>query len=277
MLCNDKFMYAIRNTTQKKQKKMKIYSYNVNGIRAAMNKGFMDWLSLSSADVVCIQETKAQVDQIPMFEFRTLGYNCYATSAKKKGYSGVAILTKLVPNNVVYGCGEEIYDTEGRMLRLDFDNLSVASIYHPSGTSGEERQKFKMKWLDFFQDYALKLQKKIPQLVLCGDYNICHNEIDIHDPKGNRNHSGFLPEEREWVSNFLRSGFTDSFRYLYPEKKDAYSWWSYFAQSRSKNKGWRIDYCMVSNFIKNRIKQAAIHPEAMQSDHCPISVEISDI
>ena len=255
---------------------MKIYSYNVNGIRAAMNKGVMQWLALSDADVVCIQETKAQTDQIPVLEFKTLGYDCYSLSAKKKGYSGVAVLSRLTPKNVVYGCGEEIYDNEGRMVRLDFDNLSVASIYHPSGTSGEERQLFKMKWLEFFQQYALKLQKEIPQLVLCGDYNIAHTEIDIHDPKGNRKNSGFLPEEREWVTDFLQSGFTDSFRYINPDVKDAYSWWSYFAQSRSKNNGWRIDYCMVSNFIKDRIKNATIHPEAMQSDHCPISVEISD-
>lgn len=255
---------------------MKIYSYNVNGIRAAMTKGFMSWLEQSQADVVCIQETKAQTDQIPMLEFKSLGYDCYALSAKKRGYSGVAILTKHTPKNVVYGCGQEIYDNEGRMVRLDFENLSVASIYHPSGTSGEERQAFKMKWLDFFQSYALELQKQIPPLVLCGDYNICHREIDIHDPKGNRNHSGFLPEEREWIDGFIRSGFTDSFRYLHPDQKDAYSWWSYFAQSRSKNKGWRIDYCMVSDFIKDRIKDAAIHPDAMQSDHCPISVDILD-
>ena len=256
---------------------MKIYSYNVNGIRAAMTKGFMPWLEQSGADVVCIQETKAQGEQIPVLEFKSLGYDCYSLSAKKKGYSGVAILSRITPKNVVYGCGEEIYDNEGRMVRCDFEDLSVASIYHPSGTSGEQRQAFKMQWLDFFQSYALKLQKEIPSLVLCGDYNICHREIDIHDPKGNKNHSGFLPEERQWIDGFINSGFTDSFRYLHPDQKDAYSWWSYFAQSRSKNKGWRIDYCMVSNFIKDRIKDAAIHPDAMQSDHCPISVEISGI
>ncbi len=255
---------------------MKIYSYNVNGIRAAMTKGFMNWLEQSDADVVCIQETKAQEDQIPKLEFKTLGYDCYCLSAKKKGYSGVAILTRKAPKNIVYGCGKDIYDNEGRMIRADFENLSVASIYHPSGTSGDERQDFKMQWLEFFNQYALELQREIPAIVLCGDYNICHTEIDIHDPKGNKNHSGFLPEERLWFDNFIKSGFTDSFRFLHPDQKDAYSWWSYFAQSRSKNKGWRIDYCMVSDMIKNRIKQASIHPEAMQSDHCPVSVEIED-
>lgn len=255
---------------------MNIYSYNVNGIRAAMTKGFMQWLEGSDADVVCLQETKAQETQIPVLEFKSIGYDCYSFSAKKKGYSGVAILTRLKPKNIVYGCGEEIYDSEGRMIRLDFENLSVASIYHPSGTSGEERQNFKMQWLHFFQQYALQLQKQIPQLVLCGDYNICHEAIDIHDPKSNSKHSGFLPEERQWVTDFLKSGFTDSFRFLHPDTKDAYSWWSYFASSRQKNKGWRIDYCMVSNLIKDRILEAAIHPEAMQSDHCPVSVKISD-
>ena len=253
---------------------MKIYSYNVNGIRAAMTKGFMQWLAQSDADVVCLQETKAQTDQIPMMEFETLGYKCYAMSAKKKGYSGVAVLTKKEPKKIVYGIGIDKYDVEGRMLMVDFDRLSVASIYHPSGTSGEERQAFKMQWLKDFQSYALDLQKQIPALVLCGDYNICHEDIDIHDPKGNKNHSGFLPEERMWLTDFLASGFIDSFRYLHPEEKDAYSWWSYFFHSRAKNKGWRIDYCMVSKYIKDRIVAAQIHPEAMQSDHCPISVEI---
>lgn len=256
---------------------MKIYSYNVNGIRAAMTKGFLSWLEESKADVVCLQETKAQTDQIPMIDFASMGYQCYSFSAKKKGYSGVAILTKKEPNNVVYGMGVDKYDDEGRMIRVDFDNLSIASIYHPSGTSGQERQDFKMQWLKDFQTYALDLQKQKPALVLCGDYNICHQDIDIHDPKGNKNHSGFLPEEREWVSNFLASGFIDSFRYLHPTQKDAYSWWSYFFQSRAKNKGWRIDYCMVSKYIKDRILSAEIHPQAMQSDHCPVSVEIKDI
>lgn len=253
---------------------MKIYSYNVNGIRAAITKGFMQWLENSDADVICLQETKAQEEQIPKMEFKTLGYDCYSFSAQKKGYSGVAILTRIEPKKIMYGMGIEKYDNEGRMIRADFDNISVASIYHPSGTSGDERQNFKMQWLEDFQSYALELQKQIPALVLCGDYNICHNEIDIHDPKGNKNHSGFLPEERAWVTRFLDSGFIDSFRYLHPDKKDAYSWWSYFFQSRAKNKGWRIDYCMVSKFIKDRIIAADIHPEAMQSDHCPISVEI---
>lgn len=254
---------------------MKIYSYNVNGIRAAMNKGFLAWLEKSNADVVCLQETKAQPDQIPMLEFTSLGYNCYPFSAQKKGYSGVAILTKKVPENKIIGMGIEKYDFEGRVIRVDYPDLSIVSVYHPSGTSSEERQAFKMQWLNDFQQYALELQKQIPHIVFCGDYNIAHTEIDIHDPKGNAKNSGFLPEERQWLTEFINSGFTDSFRYIHPDVKDAYSWWSYRANARMKNKGWRIDYCMVSNLIKDRIKDAGIDPTAMQSDHCPIWVEIN--
>lgn len=253
---------------------MKIISYNVNGIRAAMTKGFLLWLEKSGADVVCIQETKAQEDQIPKLEFKTIGYDTYSFSAKKKGYSGVAILTKIEPKKVTYGMGIKEYDDEGRMIRCDFDDVSVVSVYHPSGTSGDERQEFKMKWLKDFQMYALNLQKEIPNIVFCGDYNICHQAIDIHDPKGNANHSGFLPEERQWIGNFIESGFTDSFRFIYPDKKEAYSWWSYRFNSRSKNKGWRIDYCMVSNLMKERIIAADILSDAYHSDHCPISLTI---
>ncbi|MBQ9311861.1 MAG: exodeoxyribonuclease III [Bacteroidales bacterium] len=253
---------------------MKIYSYNVNGIRAAMNKGLMHWLSNSDADVVCLQETKAQPDQIPMLEFQSEGYNCQCFSAQKKGYSGVAILSKQTPKNIVLGMGIDKYDAEGRLMRFDFEDVSIVSVYHPSGTSGDERQGFKMQWLEDFKTYAVELQKQIPNIIFCGDYNICHEAIDIHDPKGNAKNSGFLPEERQWMTEFLEAGFTDSFRYLHPEKKDAYSWWSYRANARMKNKGWRIDYCMASNVMQDRIISAGIVPEAMQSDHCPVYVEI---
>ncbi|MBQ0113889.1 MAG: exodeoxyribonuclease III [Bacteroidales bacterium] len=253
---------------------MKIYSYNVNGIRAAMGKGFMQWLEESNADVVCIQETKAQPDQVPSLEFLSAGYFCQCFSAEKKGYSGVAILSKKEPKNIQMGMGIEKYDREGRMIRFDYDDVSIVSVYHPSGTSGEERQNFKMQWLEDFQSYAVELQKQIPNIIFCGDYNICHEAIDIHDPKGNAKNSGFLPEEREWMTRFLDAGFTDSFRFLHPEEKDAYSWWSYRANARAKNKGWRIDYCMTSNIMKDRIIGAGINPNAMQSDHCPIYVEI---
>ncbi|MBR1770258.1 MAG: exodeoxyribonuclease III, partial [Bacteroidales bacterium] len=230
----------------------------------------------SGADVVCLQETKAQLEQIPVMDFSLEGYHSYCFSAQKKGYSGVAILTKKEPKNIVLGMGIEKYDNEGRMIRLDFDNLSVASVYHPSGTSGEERQAFKMQWLEDFKQYALDIQSTIPEIVFCGDYNIAHCEIDIHDPKGNSKNSGFLPEERQWMTDFIASGFTDSYREINPQTKDAYSWWSYRAGARGKNKGWRIDYCMVSDKIKERINDAGIDPSAMQSDHCPIWVEIAD-
>lgn len=252
---------------------MKIYSYNVNGIRAAVNKGFMQWLQETNPDVVCLQETKAQQDQIPSMEFASMGYRCYSFSAQKKGYSGVAILTKKEPSNVVLGMNIESYDNEGRMIRADFDNLSIVSVYHPSGTSGQERQDFKMKWLDDFKQYVLNLHKQIPNIVWCGDYNIAHEEIDIHDPKGNAKNSGFLPEERQWMTDFLSAGFIDSFRFLHPDQKDAYSWWSYRAAARARNKGWRIDYTIVPQSMENKIVGSGIDPLAMQSDHCPIWIE----
>jgi exodeoxyribonuclease-3 len=254
---------------------MKVISYNVNGIRAAVKKGFIEWLSETNADVVCIQETKAQPDQIPVLDLKSAGYDYYGLSAQKKGYSGVAILTRVKPDNVVYGMGIEKYDNEGRFIRADFGDLSIVSVYHPSGTSGEERQAFKMQWLEDFQAYVTELQKERPVLLLCGDYNICHRAIDIHDPVRNANSSGFLPEEREWIDGFIKSGFTDSFRYINGDKPDSYSWWSYRANARANNKGWRIDYCMVSDNAKERISDAGIMPTAMHSDHCPISVEIS--
>lgn len=253
---------------------MKIISYNVNGIRAAVTKGFLSWLENESPDVICIQETKAQIDQMPNFEINSLGYDSYYFSAQKKGYSGVAILSKQKPDNVVYGMGIEKYDYEGRFLRADYGDLSIISVYHPSGTSGDERQGFKMQWLMDFQNYIQELTKTRKNLIICGDYNICHRAIDIHDPKGNAKNSGFLPEEREWIDGFIKSGYTDSFRYIYPEEKDKYSWWSYRFNSREKNKGWRIDYCMVSDNIKERIKGADILSDVYHSDHCPISVII---
>lgn len=253
---------------------MKIISYNLNGIRAATTKGFINWLEEESPDVICIQETKAQIDQMPTFELNSIGYDCYYFSAQKKGYSGVAILTKTKPDQVTYGMGIEKYDNEGRFIRADYGDLSIISVYHPSGTSGEERQDFKMQWLTDFQNYIHELSKTRKELIICGDYNICHREIDIHDPKGNAKNSGFLPEEREWIDGFINSGYTDSFRHLYPETKDKYSWWSYRHNSRAKNKGWRIDYCMVSDSIKDRIISADILSEVKHSDHCPVSLTL---
>jgi len=252
---------------------MKIISYNVNGIRAAMKKGFMDWVNAVNADVICLQETKAQGDQIPVFEFEAAGYKTYFLSAVKKGYSGVAILTKKEPDKVVYGMGIPKYDDEGRFIRADYGDVSVISVYHPSGSSGEHRQDFKMQWLADFQQYINELKKERPKLIISGDYNICHKPIDIHDPIGNKNSSGFLPEEREWIGSFIDSGFIDSFRAFNPEPHN-YTWWSYRANARANNKGWRIDYHIVSENLKEKMNRALILPGAMHSDHCPITLEV---
>ena len=251
----------------------KIISYNVNGIRAALNKGFSDWLQKAAPDIVLIQETKAQPDQIPLFDFEMLGYRSYWHSAVKKGYSGVGILSKQEPDNVVIGIGNDKYDNEGRFLRADYGGTSVVSVYHPSGSSGDARLAFKMEWLEEFRNYVEELKKERPGLVISGDYNICHEAIDIHDPVRNAKVSGFLPEERAWMTRFLASGFIDSFRYFNQEPHH-YSWWSYRANARSKNLGWRIDYHMVSKPLENKMKRALILPEAKHSDHCPVLLDI---
>jgi len=212
---------------------VKIISYNVNGIRAAVRKGWLDWIKVVNPDILCIQETKAQPDQIPVFEMMELGYQSYIYSAQKKGYSGVAIFSKAEPVHVEYGMGIEKYDYEGRVIRADYKNYSVMSVYHPSGSSGDIRQAFKMRWLDDFKDYINQLKKEIPNLILSGDYNICHKPIDIHDPIRNKTSSGFLPEEREWISGFIDLGFIDSFRH-FNDQPHQYSWWSYRANARSK-------------------------------------------
>ena len=250
---------------------MKVISYNINGIRAALNKGLIDWLKAQQADVVCFQEIKARPEQFDVSVFEELGYSCYWHPAQKPGYSGVAILSKQQPLHVEHGCGMEQYDYEGRVLRLDFPELSVMSVYMPSGSSGDLRQDFKMKWLADFQAYVDELKKSHPNLLICGDYNICHKAIDIHDPVRNKNSSGFLPEEREWFDGFVQSGFVDSFRHFNAEGHH-YSWWSYRAGARGKNKGWRIDYHMVSEPLRDKLKSAQIHPDAVHSDHCPIEV-----
>ncbi len=247
---------------------MKIITYNVNGLRAAVGKGLTEWLAGVQPDVCCIQETKLQPEQFPASVFEALGYRCYLHSARKKGYSGVAILTKREPDHVEYGMGIEKYDQEGRFIRADFGALSVVSVYHPSGTSGEERQGFKMAWLEDFQAYVTALRHSRPGLILCGDYNICHEPIDIHDPVRNAKNSGFLPEEREWMSRFLAAGFTDTFRFLHPNRQE-YTWWSYRFNARANNKGWRIDYCMVDNALQPQVQEAYILNDAVHSDHCP--------
>ncbi len=254
---------------------MKIISYNVNGIRAAINKGFLDWLSDEKPDVICLQEIKAMHEQIPLLDFEALGYHHYWYPAEKKGYSGVAILSLQEPDHVQIGMGLPDYDREGRFVRADFGALSVVSVYHPSGSSGDARQAFKMKWLSDFENYVAQLRKERPQLVLSGDYNICHEAIDIHDPVRNSKVSGFLPEEREWMTQFLDQGFIDSFRHLQKEPHN-YSWWSYRANARANNKGWRIDYNMLTDNLLPRLKNAGIMPEVVHSDHCPVWVELED-
>ena len=251
---------------------MKIISYNVNGIRAAINKGLVSWLKEENPDILCIQETKAQPEQIDSELFKSAGYYSYWYSAQKKGYSGVGILTKIKPDNIVYGMGVDKYDSEGRFLRADFGDISVISVYHPSGSSGNERQAFKMQWLEDFQNYISDLRKTRPNLIISGDYNICRLWIDIHNPEKQQNTSGFLPEERDWFQSFIDDGFIDSFRKFYPDLPHQYSWWSYRAGARAKNKGWRIDYHIVSKEFENKITSASILPEAKHSDHCPVVV-----
>ncbi|MDF2478481.1 MAG: exodeoxyribonuclease [Sphingobacterium sp.] len=253
---------------------MKIVTYNVNGLRAALKKDWLGWLKNVDADVICLQEIKASPDQIPeVVLLEEMGYEHYWYPAQKKGYSGVAIFTKITPTHVEYGCGHEDYDFEGRIIRADFDKVSVMSTYFPSGTTGDVRQDFKYRFLDDFQLYSDKLLVERPNLVVCGDYNICHRAIDIHNPKSNANSSGFLPEEREWMENFIHSGYIDSFRHLNPEPHN-YTWWSYRAGARARNLGWRIDYNMVSKPLAAQIKSSQILANAVHSDHCPVLLEL---
>jgi exodeoxyribonuclease-3 len=252
---------------------MKIISYNVNGIRAALKKGFIDWLKAADPDVICIQEIKAQKDQVDADEFIKAGYPYqYWFSAQKKGYSGVAIFCKKEPNHVEYGTGIETMDFEGRNLRVDYNECSIMSMYLPSGTN-LDRLEFKLNYMDEIQEYMNELRKTIPNVIVCGDYNICHEEIDIHNPKM-KGVSGFLPEEREWIGKFIESGFIDSFRFKNPDKQE-YSWWSYRANARANNKGWRLDYAMVSEPLRNAIDKAYILTQAKHSDHCPIALELN--
>ena len=253
---------------------MRIISYNVNGIRAAIKKGFIDWLKTDPADIICLQEIKAQEADIDRKALESAGYRPYFFLAQKKGYSGVGILSKIELDNVELGHGKEQSDFEGRVLRADFGDTTVISAYFPSGTTGEVRQSYKYIWLDDFLDYLNDLKKSRKKLIVCGDYNIAHSDIDIHNPKGNKKTSGFLPEERMWFDKLLDNGFTDSFRYLNKEP-DHYSWWSVMRPStRLENKGWRIDYITVTNNLKDNIMKVAIYPEVKHSDHCPVFLDI---
>jgi exodeoxyribonuclease-3 len=254
---------------------MRIISYNVNGIRAAMTKGFCEWLKTDPADIICLQETKATKDNVNRQLVTDCGYEDYWFSAQKKGYSGVAVFTKIKPDHIEYGNKHAVSDDEGRIIQLDFGDIRLINAYFPSGTTGDVRQEFKYQWLDDFHTYLQTLKEKHPKLILCGDYNIAHTEIDIHDPKGNKNTSGFLPNERAWMDKFINSGWIDTFRVFHPEPH-RYSWWSQrFPNVRLQNKGWRLDYITATESLRGQLKSADIYPDVKHSDHCPVYLELS--
>ncbi len=249
---------------------MKLISWNVNGIRACVNKGFMQFFNQIDADIFCIQETKCQPEQI---ELNVRGYESYWNSAEKKGYSGTAVFTKKKPESVTYGIGKEEHDKEGRIITLEYKDFYLVNNYTPNAKRELERLEYRQIWEDDIRHYLITLNQTKP-VIMCGDLNVAHEEIDLKNPKSNRGNAGFTDEEREKMTQLLEAGFTDSFRYLYPDKENAYSWWSYMGRAREKNVGWRIDYFIVSNDIKEKIKDAIIYPDIMGSDHCPVGMEI---
>ena len=254
---------------------MRLISYNVNGIRSAIKRGFIEWLKTDPADIICLQETKAEKENIDHKLIEDLGYQTYWYAAEKKGYSGVAIFTKRQPDAMYYGNGIMQSDAEGRVIRADFGDVTLINAYFPSGTSGEIRQTYKYQWLDEFYDYLTALRKERPAIIVCGDYNIAHTEIDIHNPGGNKNTSGFLPGERAWMTKLYGNGWIDSFRVFHPEPH-RYSWWSQrFPTVREQNKGWRIDYINVTSPLAPCMAAARIFPDVKHSDHCPVYLEIN--
>lgn len=252
---------------------MKIISYNVNGIRSAINKGFLDWLASKPADVICLQEIKALKEDVDHAAIAALGYQSYWYPAEKKGYSGVALLTLVPPDHVAFGNGILQSDAEGRVIRADFGDITLVNAYFPSGSSGDIRQAYKYQWLDEFYGYIEALRAERSKLIVTGDYNICHKPIDIHNPVSNKNSSGFLPEERAWMDKWFASGFIDTFRHLNQDPHQ-YSWWSFRANARNNNKGWRIDYISVTDNLLHQVKDVAIYPHVKHSDHCPVFTEL---
>ncbi len=252
---------------------LNVLTYNVNGIRAAVKNGFLNWLSDKDFDVICLQEIKVALEDFDPKPFEAMGYTCCLFPAQKKGYSGVAIFSKIKPDNVVCGMGVAEYDAEGRNIRIDIGDISILSAYFPSGTTGDERQSVKMSYLDAMYDYLHELKKTRPNFLVCGDFNICHTEIDIHNPLQNKDTSGFKPEERAWMTKFFDSGFVDTFRVLNPQPNQ-YSWWSYRANARQNNKGWRIDYIAASKSLEGKVKSSRMYPDAVHSDHCPVFCKV---
>ena len=253
---------------------MKLISWNVNGLRAVVTKGFKEFFDNVDADIFCLQETKLQEEQVDK-NIKSIfnGYNEYWNCAEKKGYSGTAVFSKIKPINVIYGIGIEEHDKEGRVITLEFDKFYLVNCYTPNSKRELERLDYRMQWEDAFRNYLLKLNETKP-VIMCGDLNVAHNEIDLKNPKTNHRNAGFTDEERDKMTKLLNAGFTDSFRYLYPEKEGCYSWWSYMFHAREKNAGWRIDYFIVSNSINKNIKESTIYSDIMGSDHCPVGIEV---
>lgn len=250
---------------------MKLISWNVNGIRACVTKGFLDYFNEMDADIFCIQESKLQAGQI---DLNLKGYHQYWNYAEKKGYSGTAIFTKEEPLNVSYGIGIEEHDKEGRVITLEFDKFYMVTVYTPNSKNELARLDYRMIWEDAFREYLLELDKKKP-VIICGDLNVAHKEIDLKNPKTNLRNAGFTEEERSKFTELLNAGFTDTFRYFYPDVTGVYSWWSYRFKAREKNAGWRIDYFLVSNSLRDKLEDAKIHTEVLGSDHCPVEVTIN--